>query len=75
MVVIYGWLPCVALATGWQFVRHYSLRASGGMSGPWPRKVVVLVECAGRDGAAASRSGGFKCSTTLRVLDLVSCGR
>jgi hypothetical protein len=44
------------------------------MSGRRPRKVVLLVDCAGRGRAAASRSGGSECSTTLRVFDLVSCG-
>jgi hypothetical protein len=45
------------------------------MSGWWPWKVVVLVDRAGRGGAAESRSGGFECLTTLRVFGLVSCGR
>jgi hypothetical protein len=45
------------------------------MSGRRSRKVVDLVDHEGRDGAAKSRSGGFECSATLRVFDLVSCGR
>jgi hypothetical protein len=36
--------------------------------------VVVLVDCAGRSGAAECQSGGFECSTTLRVLTLCRVG-
>jgi hypothetical protein len=45
------------------------------MSGQRPRKVVVLLDCAGRGGEVESRSGGFECLLALRVFDLVSCGR
>jgi hypothetical protein len=37
------------------------------MSGRQPRKVVVLVDRAGRGGAVECQSGGFECSSSLRV--------
>jgi hypothetical protein len=43
--------------------------------GGGPGRSVVLVDRARRGGAAKNRSGGFEFSSTLRVFDLMACGR
>jgi hypothetical protein len=80
MPVVCGLLPCAAWVAGGRFVRRRSSRASGGMSGRRPRKVVVLVDAQGATeqryvGAAAPNVCHLRgCLTLGRLGDKVTLG-